>query len=124
MLLRQNTFTTLAQRSEAMNKYKTTVTAIGDMVEDLLQQGMMVLFDTTAPIELQEISVIHTGGTLTKDVTNGDLMILGSFTYTVTAVGELANKNLKKIGHVCLKFDGRTSPKLPGDIHLHGESVP
>jgi sorbitol-specific phosphotransferase system component IIA len=33
-------------------------------------------------------------------------MILGkNLTYTVTAVGEVANKNLKKIGHVCLKFD-------------------
>ena len=43
--------------------------------------------------------------------------------YTVTALGEVANKNLKKIGHVCLKFDAKTSPDLPGDVHLKGEKV-
>ncbi len=107
-----------------MNKYKTTVTAIGDLAEELLQQKMMVLFDSTAPMELQEISVIHTGGILTKEVIDGDFMILGNLTYTITAVGEVANKNLKNIGHVCLKFDARTSPELPGDVHLKGEKLP
>jgi sorbitol-specific phosphotransferase system component IIA len=35
-----------------MNKYKTTVTAIGELAEELLQQqGMMVLFDNTAPMQ-------------------------------------------------------------------------
>lgn len=107
-----------------MNKYESTVTAIGDMAEELLQQGMMVLFDETAPMELQEISVIHTGGTLVREVINGDFMTLGNLAYTITAVGEIANKNLKNIGHVCLKFDARTSPELPGDIHLKGEKLP
>jgi PTS system glucitol/sorbitol-specific IIA component len=50
-------------------------------------------------------------------------MILGDSVYTVTAVGELANRNLKNIGHVCLKFDARTSPELPGDIHLEGRKT-
>lgn len=107
-----------------MDKYKTTVIAIGTMVQELLQQGIVVLFDNTAPKELQEISIVHTGGTLAKDVIKGDFMILGDSVYTVTAVGELANRNLKNIGHVCLKFDARTSPELPGDLHLKGEKLP
>lgn len=107
-----------------MDKYKAKVLAVGEMVQDLLEQGIVVLFDYTAPKELQEISIIHTGGTLAKDVIKGDFMILGDSVYTVTAVGELANRNLNIIGHVCLKFDARTSPELPGDIHLEGEKLP
>jgi PTS system glucitol/sorbitol-specific IIA component len=114
----------LCSKEEAMNKYVSTVIAIGDMVEALLQQGMMVLFDETAPMELKEISIIHTGGPLAKEVKNGDFLVLGNLTYTITAVGEIANKNLKNIGHVCLKFDARTLPELPGDIHLKGEKLP
>jgi len=107
-----------------MVKYKAKVIAIGTMVEDLLSQGLVVLFDSTAPKELQEIAVVHTGGTLARDVIQGDSMILGNSVYTVTAVGEVANRNLNNIGHVCLKFDARTSPELPGDIHLKGEKLP
>ncbi|MFY9313428.1 MAG: PTS glucitol/sorbitol transporter subunit IIA [Tepidanaerobacteraceae bacterium] len=107
-----------------MDKYKAKVLAIGELAIELLQQGIVVLFDSTAPKELQEIAIVHTGGTLTEDVTKGDSIILGDSVYTVTAVGELANRNLNIIGHVCLKFDARTSPELPGDIHLEGEKLP
>ncbi|MDN5332631.1 MAG: glucitol/sorbitol system component, partial [Tepidanaerobacteraceae bacterium] len=44
--------------------------------------------------------------------------------YRITAVGEVANKNLKNIGHVCLKFDGKTEPELPGNIHLEEKTLP
>jgi PTS system glucitol/sorbitol-specific IIA component len=107
-----------------MDKYKAKVLSIGEMVQDLLEQGIVALFDSTAPKELQEIAVVHTGGTLMADVAQGDSIILGDSAYTVTAVGEIANKNLKIIGHVCLKFDARSSPELPGDIHLKGEQLP
>lgn len=107
-----------------MEKYRVTVTEIGEMVEELLQQGMMVLFNNTAPLELREISVIHTGGILKSDLQVGDKLFIGSEMYTVTALGEVANKNLKKIGHACLKFDAKTSPDLPGDVNLKGDMVP
>ena len=107
-----------------MKKYEATVTTIGPMVKELLQQGILILFDNTAPLELQEISVLHTGGILVKDLENEDEVVLGNTIYTITAIGEVANKNLKNIGHVCLKFDARTSPELPGDINLEGDTLP
>lgn len=107
-----------------MTKYEATVVDIGVMVDELLRQGILILFDKTAPPELQEISVVHTGATLEEDVEAGDLIILGDFEYKVTAIGEIANRNLRNIGHACLKFDGRSSPELPGDIHLYGDKLP
>lgn len=107
-----------------MKKYETKVTSIGDLVEELLQQKILILFDKNAPVELQEMSVVHTGGTLEKEIASGDLVILGNSTYTITAVGEVANQNLRNIGHVCLKFNALTSPELPGDVHLQGNRVP
>ena len=107
-----------------MVKYKSTVIEIGDMVADFLNQKMIIIFDETAPMELREMSVIHSGGTLVKDVVTGDTVVFGDTTYEITALGKVANKNLKNIGHVCLKFDARTSPELPGDVHLRGDGIP
>jgi len=107
-----------------MEKYRAKVLAVGDMVPELLEQGIVVLFDDRAPKELQEIAIVHTGSSLAQDVVKGDFVILGNSVYTVTAVGEVANRNLNNIGHVCLKFDARTTPELPGDIHLKGDGLP
>ncbi|HHW02163.1 MAG TPA: hypothetical protein GXX35_05065 [Thermoanaerobacterales bacterium] len=38
--------------------------------------------------------------------------------HLITAVGDVANKNLKDLGHVVLNFNGNTTPELPGYIHL------
>ncbi|WP_422445191.1 PTS glucitol/sorbitol transporter subunit IIA [Thermoanaerobacterium sp. DL9XJH110] len=107
-----------------MKKYEATVTAIGELVEEFLSQRIMVLFNKNAPLELQDISVLHTGGELLEDVRVGDNLSIGDRRYTVTAVGDVANKNIRRMGHTCLKFDGRTSPELPGDIHLKGDEPP
>ena len=42
-----------------MDKYKAKVLAIGELAIELLQQGIVVLFDSTAPKELQEIMYIQ-----------------------------------------------------------------
>lgn len=107
-----------------MKKFEAVVTAIGDMVEEFIEQKMIILFDESAPQELREISVVHRGRKLMEDVVPGDVLYLGRVSFKVTAVGDVANKNLAKIGHVCLKFDGKTTPELPGNIHLEEKQIP
>ncbi len=107
-----------------MTKYEVRVIEIGVMVDELLRQGILILFDKTAPPELQEISLVHTGGDLIEEIEAGDVVILGNLTYMITAVGEISNRNLRNIGHACLKFDGRKLPELPGDVHLSGYELP
>lgn len=107
-----------------MKKYEVTVTGIGELVQEFLSQKIIVLFNDNAPLELRDISVIHTEGELLEDIKVGDRLNIGERVYTITAVGEVANKNIRRMGHTCLKFDGKTSPELPGDIHLKGDFNP
>jgi len=65
-----------------MTKYEAAIIEIGVMVDELLRQGILILFDKTAPPELQEISVVHTGASLEEDVEVGDLVVLGDFSYS------------------------------------------
>lgn len=107
-----------------MKKFKANIVFIGDMVEEFKSQNMIILFDSGAPEELKEISVVHRGGIYRGEVVAGDFLFIGALGYRITAVGEVANKNLKNIGHVCLKFDGSTEPELPGNIHLEEKALP
>lgn len=107
-----------------MKKYEATIVFIGDLVEEFKGQNMVILFDESAPLELKEISVVHRGGKFLEEVAPGDILLLNGTEYKITAVGEVANRNLKNIGHVCLKFDGRSEAELPGNIHLEEKLPP
>jgi PTS system glucitol/sorbitol-specific IIA component len=105
-----------------MTKYETTVVEIGEMAKKFFGQKIMVLFNKREmPLEMKDISVMHSGGELAEDVKVGDKLYLGNREYMVCAVGEKANGNLRLMGHVCLKFDGKPTPEMPGDIHLRGD---
>lgn len=104
-----------------MKKYEVIVTAIGEMVEEFYEMGMAIIFDDNAPPELKEISIAHTRGNLLEDVVPGDVFMIDGKAYTVTAVGEEANKTLVSMGHCTLKFEGNSEAELPGHIELLGE---
>jgi len=104
-----------------MKKYEVTVIDIGEMARKFFDQRIMVLFTKKEmPLEMKDISIMHSGGELLEDVKVGDKVYLGNRTYTVTSVGEKANSNLRLMGHACLKFDGKPTSEMPGDIHLKG----
>ena len=104
-----------------MKKYEVTVIAIGEMAQKFFSQKIMVLFiKKEMPLEMKDISIMHSGGKLFEDIKTGDRLYLGDRAYIVTAIGEKANNNLRRMGHACLKFDGKPAPEMPGDIHLEG----
>ncbi len=104
-----------------MKKYETTVVEIGEMAKKFFSQKIMVLFNKREmPLEMKDISIMHSGGELVEDIKVGDIVYIGNRIYTVCAVGEKANSNLRLMGHVCLKFDEKAAPEMPGDIHLRG----
>lgn len=102
-------------------KYEVTIVEIGEMVEELLEQDMLILYDDNAPRDLADISVLHTISTLKEDVVVGDKLTIGEFEYKVTGVGNVANETLKDLGHCTLMFDASSEPNLPGMISLEGE---
>jgi len=102
-------------------KYKTKVTAIGAMVQELAEDGnLIILFnDDINDSDLKDISVSHEVGVLNDEIFVGDKLTIGE-TFDVTSVGNIATKTLKDLGHCTLKFDGDIKSNLPGEIHVRG----
>ena len=101
-------------------KYKTTVTAIGAMVQELAEDGnLIILFnDDINDSDLKDISVSHEVGVLNEEIFVGDKLTIGDKIFDVTSVGNIATKTLKDLGHC--KFDGDIKSNLPGEIHVRG----
>ncbi len=45
---------------------------------------------------------------------------LGEARYAVTAVGDVAEQNLRELGHITLRFDGQPQAEYPGTVHVVG----
>ena len=51
----------------------------------------------------------------------GELQLkLGRHRYPVTAVGSVAEQNLRELGHITLRFDGLSEAEFPGTVHVAG----
>lgn len=104
--------------------YSTTVTAVGELVPDFAEQGVLVFFGENAPAELHEFSIIHTPDIQTRAPQVGDTINLADNHYTVLAVGSVASDNLLNLGHLDLKANGLTEPEMPGDVNVEAVSLP
>lgn len=104
--------------------YSTTVTAVGELVPDFAEQGVLVFFGENAPAELHEFSIIHTPDVQTRAPQVGDTINLADNQYTVLAVGSVASDNLLNLGHLDLKANGLTEPEMPGDVNVEAVSLP
>ena len=104
--------------------YSTTVTAVGELVSDFADQGVLVFFGEDAPIELHEFSIIHTPDVVMRAPQVGDTITLQESVYNVLAVGSVASDNLLNLGHLDLKANGLTEPEMPGDVNVEAVSLP
>ena len=104
--------------------YSTTVTAVGELVSDFADQGVLVFFGEDAPIELHEFSIIHKPDVVDRAPQVGDTITLQDNIYNVLAVGSVASDNLLNLGHLDLKANGLTEPEMPGDVNVEAVSLP
>jgi PTS system glucitol/sorbitol-specific IIA component len=105
-------------------RYSTVVTRVGPLVKDFVTEGRLVLFAEGAPEELHDFSVLHAPDEGFEEVRVGDSLIIGAATFRVTALGEVANKNLEAIGHAVFKANGNVEPDMPGDICVEARALP
>ncbi|MEF9918483.1 MAG: PTS glucitol/sorbitol transporter subunit IIA [Eubacterium sp.] len=104
--------------------YQTTVTEIGPMVQEFIDEKMIIVFNDNAPAALREMAVLHTIEEMEHDIKVDDIIVIGDKEYLVTAVGSEANETLKMMGHCTFCFNGGDTAKIPGQIELLGESMP
>lgn len=107
-----------------MIKYRAKVTAVGPLANEFFESDIIVFFGGSAPEELHEHSVLHDGEILHSDVCPGDMVYIAGKSYVVRAVGSLANKNLRNLGHVVLKFNGQSEVEMEGDINVTAKPLP
>lgn len=105
-------------------KYEMKVTAVGPLVAEFTVNGILVFFGEEAPEELREFSILHQHGDLKAPIVPGDKVLIGSMSYKVLAVGDVANENIINLGHVIIKTNGLTEPELPGDICVEKRILP
>jgi len=104
--------------------YEVEVTGLGEGVEEFLEQQLIVLFNDNAPAELAEISVIHTTADLNGEIEAGDIISIDDQEFKIKAVGDVVNKNISRLGHSTLRFNGEVEAQLPGDINLEEAEIP
>lgn len=104
--------------------YESTVTGVGGQVEAFLDHGLLIFFRDDSPKELHDISVLHRPTVTDEGPRAGDTIVLGDHGMTILAVGQVVADNLLNLGHLDLKADGMTEPKLPGDVCVAPQPLP
>ena len=107
-----------------MEIFEGKVLEIGPLVREFSDAGILVFFGEGAPPELKEFSIIHDGKLSEENVKKGDYFSVIGEAYKVLAVGEVANKNFRNLGHLIVKFNGKNKPELPGDICVENRPIP
>ena len=103
--------------------HETTVIEVGPEAAAFVGRGLFVTFGPQAPQALRaysySVEVTPVQGTLKA----GQVLHVGDQAYPITAVGQVAQQNLEKLGHVTVFLDGALKPNSQGAIHVSREGV-
>jgi PTS system glucitol/sorbitol-specific IIA component len=104
--------------------YEIRVTAIGPLVEEFTEAGVWVFFRDDAPEELAEFALLHQAEAPRAPIAAGQALEIDGQRYAITAVGGVANNNIRELGHMVLKANGLTETELPGEVCIEARPLP
>ncbi|WP_159721395.1 PTS glucitol/sorbitol transporter subunit IIA [Enterococcus sp. CSURQ0835] len=104
--------------------FKTKVINIGPEAEMFKSENMLILFGENAPATLADYCYNIELRPSTGAITPGMLIYFDDTSYRITAVGNVAKKNLDDLGHISLRFNGATEAELPGTIYVEDKTLP
>jgi len=106
-----------------MTYYRSTVVDIGEEAGEMAEAGVLILFGEPLPEALAEVSIVHrpTQTLQGNAISVGDTVAIGGQELTITAVGDLATKNLDDLGHIVLYVNQPDQKLLPGAVLATGE---
>lgn len=102
--------------------YQSEIIQIGEFAQEALQDNMLITFKQGVPKDLADYCFVHTHSELRADMQVGDWVSFAEKNYIITALGDVANQNLRELGHVTWRFDGARVAEYPGSVHLQGEA--
>ncbi|NDL61868.1 PTS glucitol/sorbitol transporter subunit IIA [Acerihabitans arboris] len=100
--------------------YQTTFTRVGDYARESLADNMLITFREGAPEDIEAYCFIHRPGDMQGELEAGATLTLANEVFPITAVGEVADNNLRELGHITIRFDGAAQAEYPGTIHVAG----
>lgn len=104
--------------------YKNKIKSIGSAVESFEDEEMFILFGDNAPDTLKDFCYCIDVEPINEDIKEGETLIIDKNEYKITAVGNVAQKNLVNLGHITIVFDGADEASLPGSMHVEKKDVP
>ncbi len=103
--------------------YRTKVLGAGPEAGAFADQGMIVLFGEDAPDMLKEFCYFIVVNPVNGKIAPGQSFYVNNTRYPITAVGDVAAKNLAGLGHLTVVFNGATKPHLPGAINVEKQDT-
>ncbi|MSS77744.1 PTS glucitol/sorbitol transporter subunit IIA [Anaerococcus sp. AGMB00486] len=104
---------------------KIKIIEVGQLVNEFKDDKIFILFGVEAPPELKDFSVIidFKRDEIKEYFKVGGMLIINNIEYEIEKVGEVANDNFNKLGHVAVHI-GSNESVLPGSIHVKDNSFP
>ncbi|WP_323703818.1 PTS glucitol/sorbitol transporter subunit IIA [Mammaliicoccus sp. Dog046] len=104
--------------------YKTIIKEFGDLAPAFKEDNLFVLFGTSAPGELKDISYIHETNEISDDfnLSNVSILKINDIEFKVDKIGSEAHNNLMTLGHISVYLNNNDI--LPGAIAISGHELP
>ena len=107
-----------------MTVFNTTVLSIGPEAELFKDEKMIILFGKDAPESLADYCYNIEVGPINGEIREEQKLTIGDHHFKITSVGNVVTSNLKELGHITIKFDGSSSPELPGTLYVEDKTIP
>lgn len=104
--------------------YENRVKGAGDMVSAFQGEKMFILFGDNAPDTLKDFCYTIDIKDTNKEISVGQILDIDGSKFEITAVGNVAEKNLTSLGHMTVVFDGSKEAALPGSIYVENADMP
>ena len=104
--------------------YENKVKALGDLAKTFAEEEMIILFGDNAPDTLADYCYSIDINPVKETIKVGQVFVFDGVAFNITAVGEIAEKNLVNLGHITVSFNGSTGPILPGSICVEKKEMP
>lgn len=104
--------------------YENSVKSLGAMVEQFKDEGMFITFGDQAPDTLKDFCYGVDVKSVDGEILPGQILVLDGEEFKITAVGEIAKRNLESLGHITVVFSGELETDLTGSICVEEKTMP
>lgn len=94
------------------------------MANTFLDEKMFILFGNEAPQDLKDFCYSIDVVNVDEEIQAGQVLYINNEAFKITSVGDVVQQNLTTLGHITLRFDGSTTPELPGTLYLEEKEIP